>query len=183
MRSATSPAVPGRRLRLTAAAATCAALLAACGSSGASGTGTTSAAAGRDPALQFSNCMRAHGVTNFPDPSSGGGLLLNSKSGINPQSPAFQAAQKACGRYAPGGGGTPHMSASARRQALAFAKCVRAHGVPNFPDPSETAPSGAHAVIALKGMVFAFTSAFDPRSPAFRHAAAACGLRLPSPPS
>ena len=71
------------------------------------------------------------------------------------------------------------MSASERRQALAFAKCVRAHGVPDFPDPTLTAPSGAHFAIALRGMVFAFTSAFNPRSPAFRHAAGACGVPLP----
>jgi len=56
---------------------------------------------------------------------------------------------------------------------------MRSHGVSNFPDPSQTTPSGAHFVIALRGMVFAFTSAFDPRSPAFRHAASACGVPLP----
>ncbi len=54
----------------------------------------------RNAILQFSQCMRAHGVTNFPDPTfSGGGvqLRLSQQSGIDPQSPAFQAAQKACG--------------------------------------------------------------------------------------
>jgi hypothetical protein len=58
-------------------------------------------AARRQQMLQFSQCMRAHGISGFPDPtfSSGGGaqLQLNRNSGINPQSPAFQAAQKACG--------------------------------------------------------------------------------------
>jgi hypothetical protein len=171
--------MPGPRILLAATVA-CAVLLTACGSSspGAGATGTT-AAANRDPALKFATCMRSHGVTNFPDPGPGGGIEIGPNSGIDARSPAFQAAQKACARYAPIKGGPTPMTASQRRQALAFARCVRAHGVPNFPDPSETRPSGAHFVIALRGMVFAFTSAFDPRSPAFQHAASACGVRPP----
>jgi hypothetical protein len=54
----------------------------------------------RQQMLAFSQCMRAHGISGFPDPTFGGGgaqLRLGSQSGINPQSPAFQAAQKACG--------------------------------------------------------------------------------------
>jgi hypothetical protein len=55
----------------------------------------------RQKMLQFSQCMRAHGISGFPDPtfSSGGGvqLQLDKTSGIDPRSPAFQAAQKACG--------------------------------------------------------------------------------------
>jgi hypothetical protein len=50
--------------------------------------------------LAFSRCMRAHGITNFPDPTFGGGggqLRIDKPSGIDPNSPAFQAAQKACG--------------------------------------------------------------------------------------
>ena len=165
-----------------AAAFACAAALAACGSSdpGAGGT-RTSAAGNGDPALQFATCMRSHGVSDFPDPSADGSLRIQrtGPNGVNPQSPAFQAAQKACGHYLPLKGGPPTMTASERRRALAFAECIRTHGVPSFPDPSVTPPSGAQFVIALRGMVFAFTSAFDPTAPAFRHAAAACGFRLP----
>jgi hypothetical protein len=54
----------------------------------------------RKAMLQFSQCMRSHGLTNFPDPTfSGGGVQigLSRQSGIDPRSPAFQAAQKACG--------------------------------------------------------------------------------------
>jgi hypothetical protein len=53
-------------------------------------------------ALAMSRCMRSHGVPNFPDPQfqsgpgGGFGIRLNG-AGINPNSPAFQAAQKACG--------------------------------------------------------------------------------------
>ena len=57
-------------------------------------------AAQRTQALAMSQCMRAHGITNFPDPSfqdGGARIQLGSSTGLNPQSPAFQAAQKACG--------------------------------------------------------------------------------------
>jgi hypothetical protein len=54
----------------------------------------------RNAMLKFSQCMRAHGVTNFPDPTfSGNGirLELSKQSGIDPNSPTFKAAQNACG--------------------------------------------------------------------------------------
>jgi hypothetical protein len=66
-------------------------------------------ASARKKALQFSACMRGHGITNFPDPtfSSNGGVQISLSSGIDPRSPAFQRAQRACG--GPGGalGGGP----------------------------------------------------------------------------
>ena len=45
--------------------------------------------------LRFAECMRAHGVSNFPDPPTGAGggpVKLN----LNPRSPQFQSAQHAC---------------------------------------------------------------------------------------
>ncbi len=50
--------------------------------------------------LRFSQCMRDHGLPNFPDPTfsanGGVGLRFGPPSGLNPSSPVFQAAQKAC---------------------------------------------------------------------------------------
>ena len=53
--------------------------------------------------LKLATCMRAHGVAKFPDPGANGSLLISSSSGIDPQSPEFQAAQKACASDFPGG--------------------------------------------------------------------------------
>jgi len=56
-------------------------------------------------ALKFSACMRSHGLPNFPDPTFSGcgvSLKINSSSGIEPNSPQFQAAQKACQKNLPG---------------------------------------------------------------------------------
>jgi hypothetical protein len=69
-----------------------------------------------DQALKFSRCMRAQGI-NMPDPvASGGGIRVGGpgKDGIDPESPAFQRAQKECASFMPGkfglkakGGGGP----------------------------------------------------------------------------
>jgi hypothetical protein len=56
-----------------------------------------------DPAmLKFAQCMRKNGVPNFPDPD-GGKLIMKSDQGIDPNSPQFKAAQKACQKLMPGG--------------------------------------------------------------------------------
>ena len=48
--------------------------------------------------LKAAQCMRAHGVPSFPDPteSNGGQAIGFHLSGVDPSSPAFQAAEKAC---------------------------------------------------------------------------------------
>jgi hypothetical protein len=51
--------------------------------------------------LEFARCMRQHGVAKFPDPQPGGGLLIRAGSGLDPQSPTFKAAEKACSQLLP----------------------------------------------------------------------------------
>jgi len=169
-----------RRLpRCAALAAACTVGLAACGTA-ASG-GTTSVSANGGPALQFAKCMRAHGVTHFPDPGSrGGGIQLS--SGINPGAPVFQAAQKACGRYLPNAATPSTLTPAQYRAGLRFAACMRAHGVPNFPDPLSGSRSPTGLALSLDGVTFAVSPSIQPRSPAFQHAAADCGVRPPGAP-
>jgi hypothetical protein len=60
-------------------------------------------------ALEFSQCMRSHGVPNFPDPKASGGgleLAIPKSAGIDPNSPQFKAAQQACRKLLPGQGGS-----------------------------------------------------------------------------
>lgn len=60
----------------------------------------------QEAALRFSQCMRSHGVPGFPDPKLSGHsaqLTIHKGSGVNPQSPQFQAAQKACQSLMPKG--------------------------------------------------------------------------------
>ena len=44
--------------------------------------------------LKFAQCMRSHGVPDFPDPNKNGGF--SGTSTVNPSSPAFQKAQSTC---------------------------------------------------------------------------------------
>jgi hypothetical protein len=164
----------GTRTALTAV--TCGVAIAACGSSDKT---STNASRG-DPGLRFAQCMRAHGVSNFPDPSPGGDLEIGSNSGVNPRSPAFQSAQRSCRSLLPFKGGPPAMTAAERAAALRFAECMRANGQPDFPDPGSPAAGGSHLVLVLRGMVFAPGRGIDPKSPAFRQSASRCGVRLPT---
>jgi hypothetical protein len=53
-----------------------------------------------DPAAEYAQCMRKHGVPSFPDPVDGH-IQLQPGSSIDPSSPQFQAASKACQAWAP----------------------------------------------------------------------------------
>jgi hypothetical protein len=125
--------------------------------------------------------MRAHGVSNFPDPT-GGGAIQFGDAGISPFSPAFRTAQKSCQHLLPNKGQPSQMTASERQAALKFAECMRTHGEPDFPDPSDAGPNGTGPMLSLHGMTFAVGPGLDPRSPAFQQAAARCGIKLPGKP-
>jgi hypothetical protein len=124
-------------------------IVAGCGSSTPPHTTTPShpsfqsVAAG---AYRFASCMREHGVTNFPDPhvSSGGGQQ-SVAVGLPPKgsmsAPVFRAANQACRGLLP----IPQNASPAQQAAeqqrhrevlLAFATCMRSHGIIDFPDPS-----------------------------------------------
>ncbi|MGO9791852.1 MAG: hypothetical protein ACLP8S_20805, partial [Solirubrobacteraceae bacterium] len=111
-------------------------------SSSAGKSATTSNSAGKSSPSSYANsqlaaaaCIRSHGFPNFPDPTFGaGGAQVNLSTTINMTSPGFMLAQKECAKlglelagYAP----TSTATAAEFAQALAIAKCMRAHGVPN----------------------------------------------------
>jgi hypothetical protein len=157
------------------AAVGCAVAIAACGSSSKS----SNAGASGGPLLKLAECMRSHRVPNFPDPgANGGGLLI--PNDINTQAPAFQSAQKACASLGSGGSGPGSSSESREVAMFALAKCMRKHGVPNFPDPTHSPPPpGSGNVIGSGGVYLALGPGGSSQSPAFKRAAAACGFRLP----
>lgn len=125
-------------------------------------------------ATKFASCMRSHGVPNFPDPDSGGSVSIGPSSGINPNSPKFQAAQQACEKLMPKGPApSPQEQAKAQQAALAFSACMRAHGLPGFPDPVF---SDGKMSLQIKGGP---SSGLDPRSPKFQAAQKACHSKLP----
>lgn len=123
---------------------------------------------------KFAACMRKNGVPNFPDPGADGSISIDSSSGINPRSPKFQQASQTCRKLLPNGGQpTPQEQAQIQQKMLAFAQCMRAHGIKDFPDPNF---SGGHGSLQLKGGP---GSDLNPTSPSFQRAQNACKGDLP----
>jgi hypothetical protein len=141
---------------------------AACGDSSApSSQSSSSSKSTYQQAVDFAECMRAHGVPNFPDPNSQGQFVFTQGNGIDPNSPQFQSARSACQNLLPAGSaGQPSQNQS---QTVKFAQCMRSHGVPNFPDP-QTQGGGS----------FFSGNGIDPNSPQFQSALRACRSLLPS---
>ena len=148
------------------------ALAAACGDKGSPGvasvgsTTTSAPSSARRSGVLYASCMRAHGVTNFPDSAisvNDGRVELdvprNMKSGAQ-----FASASRACQRDLPGDGApAKHVNI---QEELEFANCMRSHGITDFPDPL---PSGG------------FNIPGNTNSPQFEAAENACSARPGSP--
>jgi hypothetical protein len=136
------------------------------GSSAAAGSapGSSSPPKGEAGLLAYSECMRSHGVPDFPDPV-GNSLQLRAGPGsdLDPTSPKFVAAQNACKALQPGGAPGGKVSAAQQAEALKYSACMRENGVPNFPDP----------VFSNGGAQLKITN-IDPNSPQFVAAQKAC---------
>jgi hypothetical protein len=170
----------GHKVLIMLPAIACAATISGCGSSKSS---STAAASGQFAlGVEYSDCMRSHGISNFPDPTSlGGGVHFHiPDNSINPYSPSFKTAHSDCSKLLPGPGpGTQHPSEQSIAQTLEVSECMRRHGVSGFPDPTLTMPSNPNADSLVKdigGVVLAVPSTINPGSPAFKEAAAACGF-------
>jgi hypothetical protein len=116
--------------------------------------------------LKYAECIRAHGLRDFPDPvpAAGGGFAFRVEPGLDPRSPSpqFQAAEKACQKDVPPGLAnlTP---AQMMANALKYTECMRSHGEPDFPDPNG------------QGMIKIIpTGIMDPSSPQFQRAEMDC---------
>ena len=92
----------------------------------------------------------------------------SSSPGIAHLSTGKSAAKSASSAGPEGAGSSPESTASPEQAGLAFAKCMRSHGVPNFPDPK-----------ASGGLLLHAGSGIDPSSPGFKAAQAKCHKLLP----
>jgi hypothetical protein len=148
-------------------------------------TGSTTTAVGpstgrgtQAPGLvAYASCMRSHGVPSFPDPTSGGGIPKDAVVS------AFQAvsrsqadaAESACGHLLPAGGSlsgkaVQTITAQERQDYLRAAACMRAHGFPDFPDPT----------FENNSVQTDIPSSISQNSSEFRTAAATCTKLIPA---
>jgi len=103
----------------------------------------------QDAALEYARCMRENGV-DMPDPQfRQGGMSMRSPKGVSPAKmrTADQACRKILEAVKP-----PEMSESEQKEfraaALANARCMREHGLADFPDPG---PDGLNVWITSPG--------------------------------
>ena len=139
-----------RRLRplvALALAGLISAINAGCGSNAssetgtASGSGTTSSGANkklsaRDKAVKFAECIRAHGVSDFPDPNEN-----EFEYGVSVTPAVWQRATTACKDLQPPGTLSAERTPEEQSAALTFARCIRDNGVKDFRTPSTASPS------------------------------------------
>jgi len=139
---------PGSRPRLRRAALMTAGILAAgvavaaCGGGSTTTTGSPSGDGGTQATglLPYSTCMRSHGVPNFPDPDSSGGIPKQEMQQLGVSQSQLNAASSACQHLIPPGeslSGQPVQTITAQQQQyyLKAAACMRSHGITDFPEP------------------------------------------------
>jgi hypothetical protein len=171
----------GRAGQTAAALASCALLIAAaaCGgqsssaaaggspNAGASSSSTAGSAQSRQD-LAYAQCMRIHGVADFPDPSPGGGFGGGVSSAVL-NNPDYATADSTCRHLLPGAG-TGNKVQQNESAFLQHAECMRSHGVPNYPDPDP----GVNPRTALQ------QAGINVNSPQVQAASRVCARFLPS---
>jgi hypothetical protein len=166
----------GVRLAAVMAALTGTALLAA----GCGGGSNTAGSTAGNVLSTYVRCMQNHGLSVYAArhkpgsalppadvPFVGGWTIVG--DGLN--SPGYPAADKACAHLIQTG--TPPSGAGLHQQlvqALKGAACVRAHGYPGFPDPTDQPGYLSYPPLP---------ASIDTSSPQFRSTVQACGVFLP----
>jgi hypothetical protein len=159
---------PWRVPALTAAVVTVGLLATACSSSPKP---SASAPPTYQQLLTYAECMRSHGAPAFPDPVQGPGGIwaFLSTPGSEVNDPPADAVT-ACQKLAPKQGSLPASAIRAAvQQGLKMAKCMRAHGISDYPDPTT---EGGGVSIARPP---------DADSPQFKAAQQACSAFQPGP--
>jgi len=165
---------PQPRVSALIAAAGLTLLAAACGSNPAStgSTAGTGAAASAATGVAFTQCMHAHGIPDYPAPENGQLQKIDSGQQVGVSDATLHSAATACQSLWPYQALTPAQQQQELAADLKFAQCMRAQGLPKFPDP--TAADGR--------VVFVISTSqdgFDPHSAAVLAKARHCEDVLP----
>ena len=88
-------------------------------------------------AVAYAQCMRANGVAGWPDPDDAGTFVKLTAQQLGVSDARLQAAEAACQPILASGGGAPRQGKlhAGLAQLVAFAQCMRAHGIADMPDP------------------------------------------------
>lgn len=137
---------------------------------------STAPSADKGNPVAYAQCMRANGLTDFPDPDQNGSIKLGGggrSGGLDPDSAQFKAAAEKCKQYMGTGidpnKGTQQTDPWPADKKLAYAKCMRENGLPSFPDPDQ---EGRFPQLGSGQKI-------DPESPEFKKADKACASYKP----
>jgi hypothetical protein len=106
------------------------------GTASNSGTGGNKNLTARDKAVKFAECIRAHGVGDFPDPNAKNQF----EYGVSVTPAVWEQATTACEDLQPPGTLSGKRTPKQQSASLRFAQCVRDNGVKDFPDPVNGEP-------------------------------------------
>ena len=101
-----------------------------------SGSGGSKKLSARDKAVKFAECIRAHGVSDFPDPDPKNQFQY----GVSVSPAVWTKAVSACKDLQPPGTLSGKRTPKQQSTALKFAQCMRDNGVKDFPDPANGDP-------------------------------------------
>ncbi len=126
--------------RTLVALAMVALISAGCGGSEPSGTsadtGADKTVTARDKAVKFAECIRAHGVRDFPDPNAKNDF----EYGVSVTPTVWKRATTACKDLQPPRTLSSKRTPKQQSASLRFARCIRDNGVKDFPDPVNGEP-------------------------------------------
>ncbi|HEY6275450.1 MAG TPA: hypothetical protein VIX86_03890 [Streptosporangiaceae bacterium] len=164
-----------RAVALAAGLAGLALLAGACGGSSSTSPSTAGLLSLQQltaQALSYAQCMRSHGITNFPDPTVQDNARAKgvsfSGAGIDQNSPQFRSANSTCQRQTGFGRISAAQMQAGMNAMLKFAECMRSHGITNFPDPFENSHQIGFNITGI-----------DQNAPGFKSAQKACRPLLP----
>ena len=106
------------------------------GTASSTGTGGNRKLTARDKAVKFAECIRAHGVSDFPDPNAKNQF----EYGVSVSPAVWERATTACKDLQPPGTLSGKRTPKQQSASLRFAQCIRDNGVKDFPDPVNGEP-------------------------------------------
>ncbi|HTW08585.1 MAG TPA: hypothetical protein VME46_13795 [Acidimicrobiales bacterium] len=129
--------------------------------------------------VEWANCMRSHGDPEQPDPTidAQGGINIfipGGDDGAASLSNAVHNGTAPCNQYLAAASaalraGATDLTPPNQAALLKFSQCMRANGVPNYPDP------GAGGTTNFNG------TGIDPNSPFVQRATNVCGKKIGAP--
>jgi hypothetical protein len=148
--------------------------------SSSTGRGSTAATVPKNDAAQslvaWAACMRRHGDPNQADPTIDihGGINITIPLDAQSLSGAVHDGTAPCNEYLAAASaalraGTPNLQPPDQAALVRFSQCMRASGVPNYPDP------GTGGTTNFNG------TGVDPNSPFVQRATKVCGTEIDAP--